>query len=371
MLSLFHLAGIVADSFNTHLLASVWDNPAAQEVRFQSGPDRRDMSKRRLSKQQQRRINEQRTLTSDHTQDATAAAQCNGRVVSHFGQQLDVETLPYDPQAEVVRCHQRANLPPLVTGDLVKWEPGEDGSGVVTAVADRRNVFLRPDSMGRNKAVAANLDVVLVVIACVPEPFVNLIDRYLVAIENLNLQAALVLNKSDLLGDSAQNIANIMSIYQALDYPLFEVSAKQGEGIAALDDYLSGKTTVLVGQSGVGKSSLVNRLGGTDTALVGELSVGKEKGTHTTTTARLFHLPHCDLIDSPGIREFSLAPLSAEQVCHGFPELRRLLGNCKFRNCSHQGDPGCALEEAAAAGEIHPLRWASFKQIISGSMEGG
>ena len=337
------------------------------------------MSKRRLSKQQQRRINEQRTLTShdggtgstgDSKEPGMTTAQCNGRVVSHFGQQLDVEPMPYDPDQGLIRCHQRANLPALVTGDLVKWEAGEDGTGVVTALAERRNVFLRPDSMGRDKPVAANLDVVLVVIACVPEPFVNLIDRYLVAIENLGLQAALVLNKTDLLDADDENIANIMSIYQSLDYPLFEVSAKAGEGITALNSYLEGKTTVLVGQSGVGKSSLINRLGGAEAALVGDLSVGKDKGTHTTTTAKLFHLPHCDLIDSPGIREFSLAPLSAEQVCQGFPEFRRLLGHCKFRNCSHQGDPGCALAEAVAAGEIHPLRWASFKQIISSSTEG-
>ena len=323
------------------------------------------MNKRRLSKQQQRRISGQRTLTANDSDCAASAEQCNGRVISHYGQHLDVETTTEGEQTSVVRCHQRANLPALVTGDLVSWEPGEDGSGIVTAVAERRNVFLRPDYLGRDKPVAANLDVVLVVIACVPEPFVNLIDRYLVAIENLDLQAALVLNKTDLLETDNQTIGNMMSIYQQLDYPVFEVSAKNGEGVTTLNDYLGGKTTVLVGQSGVGKSSLVNSLGGSEDALVGDLSVGKDKGTHTTTTAKLFHLPHCDLIDSPGIREFSLAPLSLEQVCHGFPELRQLLGGCKFRNCSHQGDPGCALADAADAGEIDEQRWASFKQIIS------
>ncbi len=337
-------------------------------------PDDHRMSKRRLSKQQQRRINEQRTLSAslsgDHEESA-AAAQCNGRIISHFGQQLDVETLSSDADKQsappIVRCHQRANLPPLVTGDLVVWELGDDGSGVVTAAAERRNVFLRPDSMGRDKPVAANLDVVLVVIACVPEPFVNLIDRYLVAIENLGLRAALVLNKVDLLEDDEQGVSAIMALYAGLDYPVFEVSARSQQGMPALNSFLSGQTTVLVGQSGVGKSSLVNSLGGQDigeAAQVGELSVGKEKGTHTTTTARLFHLPNCDLIDSPGIREFSLAPLTAEQVCNGFPELRRLLGDCKFRNCSHQGDPGCALLAAAESGEIDARRWASFQQII-------
>jgi ribosome biogenesis GTPase len=327
------------------------------------------MNKRRLSKQQQRRINEQRTLAAGESAEV-AAAQCNGRVISHFGQQLDVESTTADASENplIVRCHQRANLPALVTGDLVKWEPGEDGSGVVTAVADRRNVFLRPDSMGRDKPVAANLDVVLVVIACVPEPFVNLIDRYLVAIENLGLRAALVLNKTDLLTDSQADITGIMDLYRGLDYPVFEVSAKTSDGMASLQEFLGGLTTVLVGQSGVGKSSLVNSLGGqeaSESAEVGELSVGKDKGTHTTTTARLFHLPNCDLIDSPGIREFSLAPLSPEQVCNGFPELRRLLGDCKFRNCSHRGDPGCALIAAAEAGDIDARRWSSFNQILA------
>lgn len=325
------------------------------------------MNKRRLSKQQQRRISEQRTLSATEGDGTASVDECNGRVISHYGQHLDVETTAEGEQTSVVRCHQRANLPALVTGDLVSWEAGADGSGVVTAVAERRNVFLRPDYLGRDKPVAANLDVVLVVIACVPEPFVNLIDRYLVAIENLGLQAALVLNKADLLERDDETIGNMMSIYRKLDYPVFEVSAKSGEGVTTLNDYLSGKTTVLVGQSGVGKSSLVNSLGGSEDALVGDLSAGKEKGTHTTTTAKLFHLPHCDLIDSPGIREFSLAPLSPEQVCHGFPELRQLLGGCKFRNCSHQGDPGCALADAADAGQIDAQRWASFNQIISSS----
>jgi len=335
-----------------------------------TSPNTQDMSKRRLSKQQQRRVNEQRRLTKPD--DIAAVEVCNGRVISHFGQQLEVEALPVGSEQDTIRCHQRANLPALVTGDLVQWEPGEDGLGVVNAVAERRNVFLRPDAQGRaskDKPVAANLDVVLVVIACVPEPFVNLIDRYLVAIENLGLRAALVLNKTDLLESGDKALAEMMAIYKNLAYPVFEVSAKNGSGIDSLTSFLEGLTTVLVGQSGVGKSSLVNCLAESDDALVGDLSVGKEKGTHTTTTARLFHLPHCDLVDSPGIREFSLGLLAADQICQGFPELRELAGQCKFRNCSHQEDPGCALVAAAQAGDIEPKRWASFQQIIASAVE--
>lgn len=329
------------------------------------------MSKRRLSKQQQRRISAVRTRSGNSPE--AAAEVCNGRVVSHFGQQLDVEDLQADPPS-VIRCHQRANLPPLVTGDLVVWEAGEDGSGVVTAQAQRRNVFVRPDYLGRDKPVAANLDVVLVVFAVVPEPFPNLIDRYLVAIESLGLHAALVLNKADLITTATSDIDGILSVYQHLGYPVFRVSAETGDRIGALADFLSGKTTVLVGQSGVGKSSLINRLAGDLgpdlTAEVGALSVGKDKGTHTTTTARLFHLPGCDLIDSPGIREFNTGTLSPEQICQGFPELRALQGQCRFRNCRHQGDPGCALEAAVAANSIAPSRWQSFQRMLGGQSGG-
>lgn len=320
------------------------------------------MAKRRLNLQQQRRVNQQRRLDSNAGDiDAT---QCNGRIVSHFGQQLDVEDLAAPANRRVVRCHQRANLPPLVTGDLVAWEETESG-GVVVALAERRNVFSRPDAQGRDKAVAANLDVVLIIIACIPQPHMNLVDRYLVAIENFGLQAALVLNKADLAEAAAQDIDSMLSLYESLDYPVFRVSAATGQGIIELEQFLNDRTTVLVGQSGVGKSSLINRLAGAGHADVGDLSVGKDKGTHTTTTARLFHLPDFDLVDSPGIREFNLQPLAPEQVCYGFRELRDLAGHCRFRNCSHGDEPGCALTEAAAQERIDPRRWESFKRIIA------
>lgn len=326
------------------------------------------MPKRRLTEQQKRRISRQRSL-GDEANALPAFEQCNGRVISHYGQQLEVEDLG-SGRGTTVRCHQRANLPTTVTGDLVVWEDSGDGSGVVTAVARRRNEFTRPDSQGRQRLVAANLDVVQLVIATTPTPFMNLIDRYLVAIENLDLQAVLVLNKIDLEGADQPELDSMLSLYESLGYPVFRVSAHTGQGIDALNDYLESRTTVLVGQSGVGKSSLLNRLAGDSLAgdsqaVVGELSVGKEKGTHTTTTARLYHLPHCDLIDSPGIREFNLAPLTAQQLCYGFVEFRALRDNCKFRNCSHLSEPGCALAEACASGTIDPRRWKSFQRLLT------
>ena len=312
------------------------------------------MAKRRLSRQQIDRI--------ARNQESDAAV--NGVVISHFGKQLDVESLV---DGAIVRCHQRANLPTLVTGDRVVWEPGDDGVGVIVSLAERRSVFARPGFAGVVKPMAANIDVVLVVIAPTPMPHANLIDRYLVAIETLGLRPMLILNKADLL-DSCEDplaIDELLEIYRSIDYSVLEVSATGQQGLDALRQALAGSTTVLVGQSGVGKSSLVNGLGvDAELALVGGLSTVHDKGMHTTTTSRLFHLEGFDLIDSPGIREFGLGHVSPQDVFEGFVELRGMAEPCKFRDCAHQGEPGCAVMAAMEAGEIHPGRLQSYFQIL-------
>lgn len=346
------------------------------------------MSKRKLSRQQQTRIaaKQEQQLSTDARSPGTSCDNCNGRVVSHFGQQLDVEALTDSPagnaatqgmqgngDSKIIRCFQRANLPELVTGDYVAFEYEDEDTGVIVASAERRNVFTRPGFGGKIKPVAANLDVVLVVIAAVPQAFGNLIDRYLVAINTLGLQSMLVLNKADLLDEgNAAEMEALLSLYSDLDYPVFKVSARTGEGIAELESMLIGKTTVLVGQSGVGKSSLVNRLAGAEQnpgqfdemAETGALSQGKYKGTHTTTTARLFHLQHCDLIDSPGIREFELGHVGYADVEAGFPEIAAEAIHCKFRDCKHNSEPGCAVLAALQDGTIREERMLSFRQIL-------
>lgn len=328
------------------------------------------MSKRRLSKQQLERIsrNQRKELGQDESGalDAeTALDNCNGRVISHFGQHVDVESLVDGEEDRVVRCSQRANLPKLVSGDLVVWtDDGADG-GVITALGQRRNFFGRPNSEGQFKAIAANIDLVLVVFASSPTPHVSLIDRYLVAIEQLGLRAVLVLNKLDLLcPEDLVNLDNMLSNYGAIGYAIHKVSAEDGRGIADLDRVLANKTTILVGQSGVGKSSLVNKLNKDSLADVGALSETWDRGTHTTTTSALYHMAGFDLIDSPGIREFGLGHISPEQVFEGFVEFAAFAGSCKFRDCSHRSEPGCALQAAVAAGEISIERIESYFRII-------
>lgn len=316
---------------------------------------------------------QEKQVANDSAASSTSNDNCNGRVISHYGQQLDVESLNAGDENKIVRCFQRANLPELVTGDYVVWEYENEDAGIIVASAERKNVFARPGFGGKIKPVAANLDIVLIVIATLPEAFGNLVDRYLVAINTLGLETAIVLNKEDLISaDNSDSLQSLLSIYENLEYPVYRVSAKTGQGIDALERLLNRKTTVLVGQSGVGKSSLINRLANSELILhdsnelaeTGALSQGKYKGTHTTTTARLFHLANCDLIDSPGIREFELGHVSAADIEAGFPEIAAASVNCRFRDCKHQSEPGCAVAVALQNGTIHPERMTSYRQIL-------
>ena len=259
-----------------------------------------------------------------------------GLVIAHFGVQVEVEAQEGEHCGQVFRCHLRANLPALVTGDRVVWRPGNQGIGVIVAQLPR-----------------------------------HLIDRYLIAAEHAGITPLLLLNKADLI--DAQNegaLSSLLGVYRQLGYPLMEVSAHGGAGMEALQARLDGHVSVFVGQSGVGKSSLVNSLlPGVDTR-VGALSEMTGKGTHTTTTARLFHFPGGgELIDSPGIREFGLGHVSRFDVEAGFIEFQELLGHCRFRDCKHDREPGCALLKALEEGQIQPQRMASYRHIISGLTE--
>jgi|TARA_B110000305_G_scaffold79245_1_gene89173 ribosome biogenesis GTPase len=328
------------------------------------------MSKRRLSKHQLARIsqNQRKQLACDEADSVdaqTSLEKCNGRIISHYGQHVDVESLLDDDQGRLIRCTQRSNLPKLVTGDLVVWsEDGADG-GVILALGQRRNFFGRPSPEGQFKAIAANIDSVLVVFASSPTPHVSLIDRYLVAIEQLHLTAVLVLNKLDLLNhEELTELDHMLSPYRSIGYPLYKVSAEDGRGMPELEQALANQTTILVGQSGVGKSSLLNKLNSGKLADVAPLSATWARGTHTTTTSSLYHMRGFDLIDSPGIREFGLGHIDAKQVFDGFIEFRPFAGSCKFRDCSHTAEPDCAIQAALEAGQISIERVESYFRIL-------
>ena len=265
------------------------------------------------------------------------------------------------------RCHLRANLPALVTGDTVVWRAGNQGIGVIVAQLPRKTELCRPDSRGQLKPVAANVDMIVIVFAPMPEPHANLIDRYLVAAEHAGIRPLLLLNKADLIDEqNAPALNALLGVYRQLGYPVLEVSAHHGDGMQQLQAQLDSHISVFVGQSGVGKSSLVNSLLPEVNLRVGPLSEISGQGTHTTTTARLFHFPGGgDLIDSPGIREFGLGHVSRADVEAGFIEFNDLIGRCRFRDCKHDREPGCALLMALEDGRVQQQRMNSYRSIIA------
>ena len=330
------------------------------------------MAKRRLTRQQKNRIRlrqmqevDEQRAPSDDSSAAADGPRLKGIVTCNFGQQLEVEVQEGPQQSALYRCFQRSNLPPLVCGDRVIFASSPDDSGVIVGLEERHSEFSRPTASGQLKSVAANVDLVLIVLAPRPQPFLNLLDRYLVAVASLHLEPLIIINKSDLLeGEENPALDTVISDYPTLGYPVYRVSAQLGSGLDALKAALAGKTAVMVGQSGVGKSSLVNALGPDLEVPVGELSGPADKGTHTTTAARMFHLDGFDLIDSPGIREFGLWHVTPTELLEGFVEFRPFLGHCRFRDCSHRNEPGCALQEAVASGAVPAYRLDSYFQIL-------
>lgn len=334
------------------------------------------LTKRKLSKQQTWRIQkiqderakraEKRLDIADELLSAGQLGQeQTGLVISHFGTQVEIE----DGHGERQRCFIRTNLPALVTGDRVVYRAGEH-IGVVVALNERDTILKRPDPYTGLKPVAANIDQVIIVVAPKPTLYADLIDRYLVAAETAGIEPLILLNKTDLLSNPelAQTVDAVLQPYQKLGYRVLRASANKADLsdlIAALKD----RTSIFVGQSGVGKSSLVNSLLPAAALRTSELSEFNQKGQHTTTTARLFHLtPGGRLIDSPGIREFGLWHMERRDLELGFIEFRPFLGDCKFRDCQHANEPGCALLEAVERGAISATRFRSY-QILCESLD--
>ena len=256
------------------------------------------MSKNKLSKGQQRRVkaNHQRRLkqgTEKKDYDDNLFGEiAEGMVISRFGMHADVESA----DGEVHRCNIRRTIRSLVTGDRVLWRPGKAAAegvnvkGIVEAVHERTSVLTRPDFYDGVKQIAANIDQIVIVSAILPELSLNIIDRYLVACETVEVEPLIVLNKIDLLDDDGRKfVQGMMDIYRKINYRVLEVSSQTGEGMPAFETALTDRISIFAGQSGVGKSSLLNALLPPDEKqiLVNEVSDNSGLGQHTTTAARL------------------------------------------------------------------------------------
>ncbi|MCW8106919.1 small ribosomal subunit biogenesis GTPase RsgA [Alteromonas ponticola] len=329
--------------------------------------------KPKLTHRQQRQVaaNRNKRLKNGPSEEAVNSADLiEGRVVGRFGKHADVEVRLAD-NIDIFRCHIRRTIDSVVCGDDVLISKDQHTkatlNGVIEIVKDRRSMLSRPDYYDGVKPVAANIDQIIIVSAVLPTVSLNIIDRYLVACEHINIHPVIVMNKVELLNtEDEKQLHESLEIYRQLGYSIIFTSCKTGQGLDDLNRHLSEKTNIFVGQSGVGKSSLINQILPDADEVVGDISETSGLGQHTTTSAKLLHLP-CggDLIDSPGVREFGLWHLTPEEVTWGFIEFRQYIGGCKFRDCKHLNDPGCMIREAAEKGEISQIRLDSYHKILA------
>jgi ribosome biogenesis GTPase / thiamine phosphate phosphatase len=262
---------------------------------------------------------------------------------------------------------------PIAVGDKVAFElePNAE-TGVIDHLEDRKNYIIRK-SINLSKQVqiiAANLDqAFLIVTLASPRTSLGFIDRFLVTAEAYDIPTSLIFNKVDLFSEQGLEIlAAYKAIYENIGYPCYEVSALKGTNIPVIEKLLKDKVTLFSGHSGVGKSSLINALLPGFDIKTGEVSEWSDKGQHTTTFAEMHALPFGGyLIDTPGIRELGIVDIEKEELSHFFVEMRERLNQCRFNNCRHINEPGCAVVKAVEEGEIEPSRYESYLSIYHGN----
>lgn len=281
-----------------------------------------------------------------------------GSVVAAYGRRLVVA----DPEGTRHPAFLGRRGLRAVCGDHVLWRAAPDGGdAVVLEVLPRETQLSRPDSRGRVEVLAANIDQVVVVCALQPPPEPFVIDRYLAAAENMGADALVACNKLDL---PSMPEPAALAEYRAVGYPVLCTSALKGTGLDQLRAALAGRRSILVGQSGVGKSSLLNALVPGIDAATAALSAASE-GRHRTTATSLHPVPGGGaLLDSPGVRDFAPALGEPRLVAAGFREIRAAAEHCRFANCRHMREPGCAVKAAVDAGSLSPRRYESYRRLL-------
>jgi ribosome biogenesis GTPase len=289
-----------------------------------------------------------------------AATQRTGRVIASHGRHVVVEA----PTGERIPCTVRGRRLQIVCGDEVEWQPDTmPGRGIVLERSPRRSALARTNSAGTAEILVANITQVVVLCAPQPTPDFFIVDRYLAAAELLGLKSAIVWNKCELSAADDPARTELQACVRA-GYTVLECSTRTGAGMKSVQALLRDEISVLVGQSGVGKSSLANRLMPGLEAETAELSRATEEGRHATSVSTLHHLPGGgDLLDSPGVRDFAPAIELLGDPSRAFREITAVAPACRFSDCRHQREPGCAVQAAVAAGDLSARRYESYRRL--------
>ena len=253
-----------------------------------------------------------------------------------------------------------------VCGDRVQAEILDDEADwLITEVLPRDNSLSRPNMRGQIETLAANVELLIVIAAASPKPDWYIVDRYLCAAEAMRIPGIVVFNKTD-LEDESDSIHPALQDYERIDYPVISCSARTDQNLQAVENIIDGKTAIIVGQSGVGKSSIINRLLGGDQQRTAAVSNKTGEGRHTTANSMMLSLPGGgQVIDSPGVRDYAPALQTATDVIQGFREVEAAGQHCRFANCKHLREPGCAVKNAVESEAISPRRYESYRRLLA------
>lgn len=295
-----------------------------------------------------------------------------GTVIRSTGSWYEVRTADKTIPSKVrgkFRLEEADETNPVAVGDYVTIRLNEDGTGLITDIRRRENRLVRRAAgrrVGREHVIVANVDMVWAVQSVhLPAPNPGFIDRVLVVAARNDLPAGILFNKMDLMDDATDEVGYIIDVYRNLEYPILTTSARDGDGLDDLEHELRDRTTVFVGQSGTGKSTLLNAVVPDLDVATAAVSQKTKKGRHTTTNVSLFPLANGGfVVDTPGIREFGILDLEPADLGHYFVEFVPHIHDCRFPNCTHDHEPGCAVVAAVEGGQITELRYRSYLNIL-------
>lgn len=317
------------------------------------------MKNRRISKQQQNRI-EKKQESLRQKEIFHNDSLCTGLVIMRHSKHAYIE----NEKGNIINCSIRPNIDSVVAGDRVIWQDEGYDHGVIVSREPRKSILGRPDDNGTIKPIAANITQILIIIAPFPSISWSLLDSYLVMAEFLHIPPYIILNKTDLESSDIQT--ELLKTYEPLGYPILFTN-QQITDDKNLKKILHNQTSVLVGQSGVGKSSLIAKIlpSEVNNIRTGDLSNANQTGCHTTSNSRLYHLTFGGaIIDSPGIRELSLWNMPNHQIASGYREFKSYISHCKFRNCTHNDTPGCAIINAVKNKIINLNRYQNYIKML-------